>query len=132
MGDPYYPSAAQTGINLCGLTTGVQITRNGFRPEDGFTCYEEEGFGPKCRWGDYSASFALPSGEIWSATEFIGDNARTSSPTGARSSGPPAVSDRGAGRARPPGASTPPPYHSPRRAAYAGGQRDRARTSVAV
>jgi hypothetical protein len=77
MGDRYYPSAAQTGINRRGLTTGVQITRNGFRPEDGFTCYEEEGNGPNCRWGDYSASFALPSGEVWSATEFIGDNART-------------------------------------------------------
>ena len=31
----------------------------------------------ECRWGDYSASFALPNGEVWSATEFIGDNART-------------------------------------------------------
>jgi hypothetical protein len=77
MGDRYYPSAAQTGINRTGLTTGVQIVRNGFKPEDGFTCYTEEGNGPNCRWGDYSASFALPTGEIWSATEFIGDNART-------------------------------------------------------
>jgi hypothetical protein len=77
MGDRYYPSAAHTGINRKGLTTGVEIVRNGFKPEDGFTCYEDEGFGPNCRWGDYSASFALPTGEIWSATEFIGDNART-------------------------------------------------------
>jgi hypothetical protein len=77
MGDRYYPSAAQTGINRKGLTTAVQIVRNGFKPEDGFTCYEAEGFGPNCRWGDYSASFALPTGDIWSATEFIGDNART-------------------------------------------------------
>jgi hypothetical protein len=77
MGDRYYPSAAQTGINRKGLTTGVQIVRNGFKPEDGFTCYEEEGNGPNCRWGDYSASFALPTGDLWSATEFIGDNART-------------------------------------------------------
>jgi hypothetical protein len=77
MGDRWFPSAAQTGISRKGLTTGVQIVRNGFRPEDGFTCYEEEGFGPNCRWGDYSASFALPTGDIWSATEFIGDNART-------------------------------------------------------
>jgi hypothetical protein len=77
MGDRYYPSAAQTGINKNGLTTNVQIVRNGFKPEDGFTCYEEEGNGPNCRWGDYSAAFALPTGDIWSATEFIGDNART-------------------------------------------------------
>ena len=67
---------ARSGRNV-GLTTPVQIVRGGFKPEDGFTCYEQEGFGPKCRWGDYSASFALPNGEIWSATEFIGDNART-------------------------------------------------------
>jgi len=77
MGERYYPSAAQTGIDRKGLTTGVQIVRNGFKPEDGFTCYEDEGFGPNCRWGDYSAAFALPTGDIWSATEFIGDNART-------------------------------------------------------
>ena len=77
MGDRFYPSAAQTGISRRGLTSGVQIVRNGFKPEDGFTCYKEEGFGPNCRWGDYSASFALPTGDIWSATEFIGDNART-------------------------------------------------------
>jgi hypothetical protein len=77
MGDRYCPSAAQTGINRNGLTTGVRIVLNGFKLEDGFTCYEEEGFGPNCRWGDYSASFALPNGDIWSATEFIDDNART-------------------------------------------------------
>ena len=50
MGDRYYPSAAQTGISRKGLTSGVQIVRNGFKPEDGFTCYAEEGFGPNCRW----------------------------------------------------------------------------------
>jgi hypothetical protein len=77
MGDRYYPSAAQTGVNLHGLSSGVQIVRNGFKPEDGFTCYEEEGFGPNCRWGDYSAAFALQNGDLWAATEFIGDNART-------------------------------------------------------
>ena len=77
MGDRFNPSAAQTGIDRKGIGNRVQIVQNGSRPEDGFTCYEEEGFGPSCRWGDYSASFALPTGEIWSATEFIGNNART-------------------------------------------------------
>jgi hypothetical protein len=77
MGDQYFPSAAQSEINRNGLTSGVQIVRAGFKPEDGFTCYEEEGNGPNCRWGDYSAAFALPTGELWSATELIGDNART-------------------------------------------------------
>ncbi|HET8758418.1 MAG TPA: hypothetical protein VFM58_20530 [Solirubrobacteraceae bacterium] len=77
MGDRYYPSAAQTGIDRKGLTSSIEIVRSGFKPEDGFTCYEDEGFGPNCRWGDYSAAFALPTGDIWSATEFIGDNPRT-------------------------------------------------------
>jgi hypothetical protein len=77
MGDRFYPSAAQTGIDRKGVGNRVQIVQNGSKPEDGFTCYEEEGFGPNCRWGDYSASFALPTGEIWSATEFIGNNSRT-------------------------------------------------------
>jgi hypothetical protein len=77
MGDAFFPSAAHTTLDLSGPTSNIRIVRNGFRPEDGFTCYEAEGFGPECRWGDYSASFALPSGEVWSATEFIGDNPRT-------------------------------------------------------
>jgi hypothetical protein len=72
-----FPSAAQSGINRSGLTSGVQIVRGGFKPEDGFSCYEEEGGGPNCRWGDYSAAFALPTGEVWSAAELIGDNAKT-------------------------------------------------------
>ncbi len=77
MGDAFFPSAAHTTLALSGPTSNIRIVRNGFRPEDGFTCYAAEGFGPECRWGDYSASFALPTGEVWSATEFIGDNART-------------------------------------------------------
>jgi hypothetical protein len=76
MGDAFFPSAAHTTMNLSGTTSNIRIDRNGSRPEDGFTCYAAEGFGPECRWGDYSASFALPSGEVWSATEFIGDNPR--------------------------------------------------------
>ena len=55
----------------------MTIARNGFKPEDGFTCYAGRGLRAECRWGDYSASFALPSGEVWSAAEFIGDNSRT-------------------------------------------------------
>jgi len=77
MGDDFFPSAGYTTIDRNRLRSGVTIARNGFKPEDGFTCYEAEGFGPACRWGDYSASFALPNGEVWSAAEFIGDNART-------------------------------------------------------
>ena len=34
MGNRYHPSAGQTGVNRNRLTTGVQIVRNGFKPED--------------------------------------------------------------------------------------------------
>jgi hypothetical protein len=79
MGPKLFPSAAWTGISRDGTGGSVRIARTGFRPEDGFTCYTEfiGGDEAECRWGDYSASFALPNGEVWSATEFIGDNART-------------------------------------------------------
>jgi hypothetical protein len=82
MGPSYFPSAAWTAIDTDGTSPSVRIARAGFRPEDGFTCYPE--FYPPgtptpvlCRWGDYSASVALPNGEIWSGAEFIGDNPRT-------------------------------------------------------
>lgn len=81
MGAAYYPSAAWTAIDGTGTSGPVRIARSGFRPEDGFTCYPEfypPGTPPPitCRWGDYSASFALPSGEIWSGAELIGGGAR--------------------------------------------------------
>jgi hypothetical protein len=82
MGRGYFPSAAWTNIDGTGTSGPVWVARFGFRPEDGFTCYPE--FDPPgtpppflCRWGDYSASVALPNGEIWSGAEFIGDNPRT-------------------------------------------------------
>jgi hypothetical protein len=79
MGANQFPSAGWTPIANGGTNGSVRIVRAGFRPEDGFTCYTEfiGGDEAECRWGDYSASFALPNGDVWSATEFIGDNART-------------------------------------------------------
>ena len=78
MGPRHFPSAAQIDIDRDGLSGPVEIVRSGFRPEDGFTCYEAfVGENPVCRWGDYSASIAGPDGIIYSATEFIGDNSRT-------------------------------------------------------
>jgi hypothetical protein len=73
MGPGYYPSAAWTPISTQGTTSTVRVAQPGFRPEDGFTCYDFD----LCRWGDYSASFALPGGEVWSAAEFIPAGART-------------------------------------------------------
>jgi hypothetical protein len=82
IGPGFFPSSAYTLIGPSGTRGGVKVSRLGFRPEDGFTCYIEffpPGTPPPavCRWGDYSASFALLSGEIWSGAEFIGDGART-------------------------------------------------------
>ena len=78
MGPDYYPSAAYSRITAEGTRGPVHIARLGFRPEDGFTCYEVlAGPTEACRWGDYSASVVGPDGRIWSATEMIGDRART-------------------------------------------------------
>jgi len=78
MGPGHFPSAVQIDIDRDGVSGPVEIVREGFRPEDGFTCYEAfVGEGAVCRWGDYSASVAGPDGTIYSATEFIGDNSRT-------------------------------------------------------
>jgi len=79
MGRNLNPSVGWTGIDKGGAHGAVRLARLGFRPEDGFTCYTQfvGGDEAECRWGDYSASFALPNGEVWSAAEFIGDNART-------------------------------------------------------
>jgi len=73
MGEDFHPSSAWTGITTAGTEGAVSVAEVGDRVEDGFTCYPDEPDGEaECRWGDYTASFALPSGEIWSATEFIG------------------------------------------------------------
>ena len=78
MGPNDYPSAAQIAISGAGVSGNIQIVRRGFRPEDGFTCYVAEvGPGALCRWGDYSASVGTPGGQVFSATEFVGDNTRT-------------------------------------------------------
>jgi hypothetical protein len=78
MGPNLFPSAAQIAIDASGTHGPVQIVRKGFRPEDGFTCYDSlAGPDTQCRWGDYSASVAGSDGRIYSATEMIGDNPRT-------------------------------------------------------
>lgn len=78
MGPNAYPSAAQIAIDASGTHGSVEVVRQGFRPEDGFTCYEAFIGAPTvCRWGDYSASVAAADGTIWSATEMISDDSRT-------------------------------------------------------
>lgn len=77
MGKAYYPSAGYVRVNDDGAHGAIHVVANGFRPEDGFTCYKQPfGYGPPCRWGDYSASVAGPDGRIWSGAEWIGPHAR--------------------------------------------------------
>jgi len=78
MGPDYFPSAAHIKIGTGGTVGAVQLVSQGFRPEDGFTCYPEPSGGSElCRWGDYTASVATPSGAIISATEYIPKGSRT-------------------------------------------------------
>ncbi len=78
MGERLHPSAGWTSMGAFGPGNTVRLARTGFKAEDGFTCYPDDPADEaECRWGDYSASFALPDGTVWSATEFVGDNART-------------------------------------------------------
>jgi hypothetical protein len=77
MGPTYFPSAAYTAINSTG-TGAIHIGGPGQLPDDGFSCYPQ--YGPtSCRWGDYSAAVASPSGnKIWMAAEYIPNDPRTS------------------------------------------------------
>ena len=77
MGPNYFPSAAYAPISSAG-TGAIHIGGAGQLPDDGFSCYPQ--FGPtSCRWGDYSAAVASPSGrKIWMAAEYIPNDPRTS------------------------------------------------------
>ncbi len=66
-----FPSAGYIAFNPGGPVGSVHVTRAGVAPEDGFTCYVAEGFGPPCRWGDYSYAVADQTGHIWMAAEDI-------------------------------------------------------------
>jgi hypothetical protein len=76
-GPNVYPSAAYVPFNQ--QVTGTQITIDGpgNLPEDGFTCYAQFGFGPPCRWGDYSAATADGAGHIVTGDEMITNVQRT-------------------------------------------------------
>jgi hypothetical protein len=78
MGVRQYPSVAYTTIGAGG-TGPVHIAAAGNLPEDGFTCYAKfnSGQATNCRWGDYSAAFAVPNGRIYLAGEYIPPRPRT-------------------------------------------------------
>jgi hypothetical protein len=71
-----YPSAAFIPFNHGPTGSAITVASSGVLPEDGFTCYPEEGFGPSCRWGDYSAASSDGSGHIVMGAEMIANTAR--------------------------------------------------------
>jgi hypothetical protein len=66
-GPDYFPSAAYSPINAS--AGDVRLAGPGLGPEDGFSGYGSSGV---ARWGDYSAAVADGEGNIWIATEYIG------------------------------------------------------------
>jgi hypothetical protein len=72
-GPGYYPSAVYATIDPTSGPSGVHVAAPGAGPDDGFTGYPPFG-GPTGRWGDYSAAVADTDGNVWLATEFIGQS----------------------------------------------------------
>jgi hypothetical protein len=68
-----FPSVAYAAVSATRPAGPIHIAAAGVDPEDGFTCYSQLGFGPTCRWGDYSAAVGTPAGTIWFAGEYIPD-----------------------------------------------------------
>ncbi len=66
-----YPSVGYLSFSSAGPIGPVHVVRAGVAPEDGFTCYVAEGFGPPCRWGDYSYAESDEAGNLWFAGEDI-------------------------------------------------------------
>lgn len=75
-GPTIYPSAAYVPFSGSPTSTAITVVGPGSAPEDGFTCYAAEGFGPACRWGDYSAASSDGSGHVVVGDEMIPNTAR--------------------------------------------------------
>jgi hypothetical protein len=75
-GPTYYPSAAYMLFSGTGPTGSIYLSGPGAAPEDGFTCYAQEGFGPTCRWGDYTAASGDGTGRVVMGDEMIPNTAR--------------------------------------------------------
>jgi hypothetical protein len=66
-----FPTAAYIRFrNTAGAVGPVFIAKAGTFPLDDFTCYPGSGFGPACRYGDYSMTQNF-NGRIYLATEFV-------------------------------------------------------------
>lgn len=76
VGPDYFPSAAYAPLSLTAGLGPIRIAAAGTAPEDGFTPLKAFGGSGVARWGDYSAAVSDPSGTIWMADEFIGNEPR--------------------------------------------------------
>jgi hypothetical protein len=71
-----FPSAAFMSFAGTHPVGSISVNGPGANPEDGFTCYPQIGFGPACRWGDYTATTSDGGGNIVFAAEMISNAAR--------------------------------------------------------
>jgi hypothetical protein len=89
MGPGHFPSAVQIDIDRGGVSGPVEIVRGGFRPEDGFTCYEAlAGEGAVCRWGTTAPRWPARTAPSTRRPSSSATTRVRCSPTGAPSSGP--------------------------------------------
>jgi hypothetical protein len=70
VGPDYWPSSAYASVS--GHTGSVHIVAPGVWPDDGFSGYAAYGGAGVGRWGDYTAAVADEQGNIWIASEYIG------------------------------------------------------------
>jgi hypothetical protein len=75
-GPTRFPSAAFMSFEGGRVAGSIALNGAGAAPEDGFTCYPQVGFGPNCRWGDYTAASSDGTGAIVFADEMIQSSAR--------------------------------------------------------
>ncbi|MGA8522176.1 MAG: hypothetical protein WB807_03905 [Candidatus Dormiibacterota bacterium] len=75
-GPSNFPSAAFMNFSGGRPSGSIYIVGAGAAPEDGFTCYAAAGFGPNCRWGDYTAATSDGAGKIVMGDEMIAQSPR--------------------------------------------------------
>ncbi len=67
----HFPTAAYIKFDgTHGAVGPILIQKAGTDPLDDFTCYPGAGFGPACRYGDYSAT-QVYNGRVYLATEYV-------------------------------------------------------------
>jgi hypothetical protein len=72
-GPSYFPSTAYVTVSGTTIGGSVHLAAPGKAPEDGFSGYRAFGGDGVARWGDYSAAFVSPGGQVWFAAEYIPD-----------------------------------------------------------